>query len=166
MKLLLDTTYLLPSIKVQVQGLPPTVLKDLLHNAQIEIYFSEISLFELTAKGMKLICSGDPLNVSDLRIGIDSLQYNPRVKSLPWSMHPFLLDLALRLRRIHSDFIDCLILSTAVFYADCFATYDATLYDKITKNSDICKEIAKGNNNFQFWFFDLKNPPRPIVPKN
>ncbi len=163
MKLLLDTTYLLPSIKVQVQGLAPSVLKDLLKNAQNEIFFAEISLFELTAKGMKLICAGEHLTVSDLRIGIDSLQYNPRVKSLPWSMHPFLLDLALKIRKIHSDFIDCLILSTAVFYTDCFVTFDETLYKKVSKESDLCKDITQTNKGFQFWFHDLKDPPRSIT---
>src|SRR5271157_1332563 len=162
MKLFLDTTYLLPSIKIEVEGISASILKELLATPDIELFFADISLFELAAKGTKLIISGESLTMDEIRDGIDVLQNHPRVKSESWTEHPFLLDLALLLRKIHSVFIDCIILASAVCYADCIATFDQKLYETILNNPEIIQEILDVNQQFRFWFNDLSAEPVPL----
>ena len=51
MKVLLDTTYLLPLIGIHIQDIP----HDLLHKLMVEgheVFVSDISIFELAAKGL------------------------------------------------------------------------------------------------------------------
>jgi hypothetical protein len=57
LKLLLDTTYLLPAIGVSVGGIPERAPLEL-HERGHVLSISEISLFELAAKGAKYISEG------------------------------------------------------------------------------------------------------------
>ena len=57
MRLLLDTTYLLPALGISVKGLPRDVpIK--LAKAGHQIYISDITVFELSAKAAKQIATG------------------------------------------------------------------------------------------------------------
>jgi len=52
LKLLLDTTYLLPAIGILVKELPENAVIKLLEKGH-EIYINEVTIFELAAKGAK-----------------------------------------------------------------------------------------------------------------
>ena len=62
MRLLLDTTYLLPVIGVAIGGIPGDAVVRVLDRGN-EVYVSEISFFELAAKGAKYVTGGSRLRV-------------------------------------------------------------------------------------------------------
>ncbi|MHA1651724.1 MAG: PIN domain-containing protein [Candidatus Helarchaeota archaeon] len=162
MRILLDTSYFLPLIKVQITEISGKILQKLLKNSKFEIYYCDITLFEMAAKGTKLVLSGEQLKITDLQIGIDALENDPRITRISWSKHPFTLDLAFSLRKIHADYIDYLILATAVCYTDIFATLDDEFYKLILKNPLVIQEILEINDHFQFWFGDLSKNPKGL----
>jgi len=57
LKLLLDTTYLLPAIGISVKNLPKNASLTLLQGGHL-ISISQITLFELAAKGAKYVAIG------------------------------------------------------------------------------------------------------------
>ncbi len=57
MNLLLDSTYLFPLMGLDVRGVPRTSILELLSNGH-RVSVSEISFFELSAKGAKLMLQG------------------------------------------------------------------------------------------------------------
>jgi rRNA-processing protein FCF1 len=56
-RILVDTTYLLPTISFSVKGIPDDVMLRLIKN-DYSIYVSSISLFELAAVGSKYLSKG------------------------------------------------------------------------------------------------------------
>ena len=58
MKLLLDTTYLLPAIGISVKDLNEKAILNLADKGH-ELLISEASLFELSAKGAKYVIDGE-----------------------------------------------------------------------------------------------------------
>jgi len=159
MRVLLDTSYFMPLIKVQVKDIPASILQNLLSNPRVEIHYCDITLFELAAKAMHLIVSGEPIDIHDVRIGIDAIENETRFERDQWTKHPYILELTASFRKIHTDFIDCLILATAVCYAEAFATLDNEIYQKILKEPSIIHQILDINAQFQFWFGDLSKTP-------
>ncbi|MBD3353147.1 MAG: hypothetical protein GF364_16820 [Candidatus Lokiarchaeota archaeon] len=160
MKVLLDTTYLLPTISVTVDIISPSFLHRILTTNVHEFYFSELSLFELAAKGAKLVSQKDnTLVVADITRGLDALRWDKRLRALPWYTNPLLLELAVKIRVFHSDFFDCLILSTAVCFAEVFATFDQDLFEKIRTHPPLIQEVRALNDSFRFWFHDLSSEP-------
>ncbi|MBO3768874.1 MAG: hypothetical protein QXS51_06285 [Thermoproteota archaeon] len=57
MKILLDTTYLLPAIGIYFKEFPNDTLIRLRHREN-QLFISEISIFELSAKGAKYVSAG------------------------------------------------------------------------------------------------------------
>lgn len=53
----METTYLLPAIGVSIKGLPKDVLIKLMQKGN-QIFISNISVFELSAKGAKHVVKG------------------------------------------------------------------------------------------------------------
>ena len=126
MRLLLDTTYLLPAIGVSI--------KDLLQDSPIklirkghEISISDITIFELSAKGAKHITLGT-LTAERVSRGIRAIVYDDRIERIPIHDSSILLT-AFKLRRTLNDFIDCLILSSAVNRNDILVTEDGNIHD-------------------------------------
>ncbi len=121
MRLLLDTTYLLPAIGIGVKGIPrdaPLKLIESGHNISI----SEITIFELVAKGAKYITAGK-LNPERVSGGVKAIVYDERIMRHPIYDSTILLT-AFRLRRYLRDFIDCLILSSAINRSETLVTED------------------------------------------
>ena len=54
MKFLIDTSYFLPLIKIGIENIPQTLLANLLSKNTHQYYYSNLTLFELTAKGLKI----------------------------------------------------------------------------------------------------------------
>mgnify|MGYP000085342833 CR=1 FL=1 len=126
MRVLVDTTYLLPAIGVAVEGVPRGAVLELVERGY-EVCVSEVSLFELSAKGAKYAAAGalDPGRVAR---GVRAILYDERIGKVPPYDTPVLL-LALELRRVLRDFVDCVILSSAANWADVLATEDGDLLE-------------------------------------
>ena len=126
MRLLLDTTYLLPAIGVSIKGLPEDAPIKLISGGH-QISMSDITIFELSAKGAKHITLGT-LTAERVSRGIRALIYDDRIERIPIHDSSVLLA-AFKLRRMLSDFIDCLILSTAINQNDILVTEDGDIHD-------------------------------------
>ena len=132
MKLLLDTTYLLPAIGISVKGLPKDAPIKLIQKGH-KISISSISIFELSAKGAKHIAAGT-LPAERVTRGIRAIVYDETIETIP--MHDStLLFTAFKLRRMLSDFIDCLILSSAINRCDALMTEDSDIQN-LKKNRE------------------------------
>lgn len=126
MKILLDTTFLLPAIgiaiKEQQKDLP---LKLIQEGNQISI--CDISVFELSAKGAKYINTGK-LSPERVTRGIRAIVYNEQIEMIPTYESQLLLT-AFKLRKTLNDFIDCLIISAAINHCDILLTEDKDIQD-------------------------------------
>jgi PIN domain nuclease of toxin-antitoxin system len=111
-----------------------------------QIFISDITIFELSAKGAKYAASGliPPERISR---GIRALIYNETIKILP--IHESrILHTAFKLRNILSDFIDCLILSSAINNCDALITEDNDIQN-IKENKNLKEIAAIKNPKFQ-----------------
>ena len=141
MKLLLDTTYLLPVIGISEKYSKRRCNKT--DTKERQIFISDISIFELSAKGAKYAADGiiPPERISR---GIKAIIYDETINTLP-THESTILHTAFKLRGILNDFINCLILSSAINNCDAL----------ITEDNDI--QNIKENKNFQE-ILDTKNP--------
>jgi len=126
LKLLLDTTYFLPAVGVSIENVPQQAALALIEHGH-EIFICDITIFELSAKSGKYIAAGKITSERALR-GIRSVIYDERVEKIPLHDTPILL-IAFKLRSYLNDFIDCLILSSALNHCDMLVTEDYHLHD-------------------------------------
>lgn len=121
MRLLLDTTYLLPAIGVSIKDLSRDAVVRLIQKGH-QISISNVSVFELSAKGAKHVAAGT-LSAERVTRGIRATVYDERITVIPMHDSSVLLT-AFKLRRLLSDFIDCVILSSAINHSDAIVTED------------------------------------------
>ena len=121
-----------------------------------------MSYVELTAKCFKLGLVDSKIQTEDIISGLDSLRNDSRIESIGWYHNPKIIEIANVLRKIHTDFFDCMIFGTAVLEADAIGTFDDTLYKKIVKNNEIKQTLRKINPEFEFWFYNFKNIPKRL----
>jgi len=121
LRLMLDTTYLLPAIGVLIKGLPIDAVIKLIEKGH-KISISDITIFELSANGAKYIATG-ALTAERVSKGIRSIVYDERISRAPIYESSILLT-AFKLRRMLGDFIDCLIVSSAINQNDALITED------------------------------------------
>ena len=127
MKILCDSSYFFPLIKIKVQQSSPDIISLIHQNEALELQYSTITLFELSAKGARMIKSGK-LTSTDVIDGINALISWKNIISLdPWNGE--VQRLAFEFRKDHSDYIDCLVVASAVVYADVFISEDITIKD-------------------------------------
>jgi PIN domain nuclease of toxin-antitoxin system len=138
MKLLLDTTYLLLAIGISIKQLPKDALIKLKSKGH-RISISDISIFELSAKGAKHITAGT-LPPERVTKGIPAIIYDKRIETIPIHDNRILLT-AFKLRNMLTDFIDCLILSSAINQCDALMTEDDDIQN-LEKNNEH-KELVK-----------------------
>ncbi len=154
-KLLLDTTYFLPLIGVEIEGVNSNLVQEILNAGEYTISLSEISLFELAAKGAKIARKME-LTYQDVLRGIDTIRLDKEIRIESWTQSPAILETSFNIRALHSDYADCIIVATAICSNDILATYDKTLIEKIAKDEEIIAEIEKINPEFRIWLGDLK----------
>ncbi len=142
MKILLDTTYLLPAVGVAVKELSTDAMLKLIDKGN-QIVISQISLFELAAKGAKYVKNGT-LKPETVTRGIRALTYNDQIESIPINDTKLLLT-AFTLRNMLDDFNDCLILSTALNNCDCIVTEDHEIHGLINRSQ--YNELQKTMNH-------------------
>ena len=145
MRLLLDTTYLLPAIGVSVEGLPRDAAVKLIEK-EYQISISDITIFELSANGAKHIAAG-VLTAERVSRGIRSIVYDERMAKVPIHDSSVLL-IAFKLRNMLSAFIDCLILSSAINRNDALITEDEEI-QKLRKNRMFQELIESINPKFK-----------------
>lgn len=145
MKVLLDTTYLLPTIGVAIKEISKdTVTK--LRSKGYELSISEITFFELSAKAAKYVQDG-LLTSERVTLGIRSILHDESIKKIPSYSSQILLS-ALSLRCLMTDFIDCIILSTALNNADIFVTEDQVI-NGLKKNPKFLELRVSINPKFE-----------------
>jgi predicted nucleic acid-binding protein len=141
MKVFLDTTYFIPTLGISLQGIP----WDVAFKAQREneAIVSELTLFELSAKGAKYVNSGliPPENVVQ---GVNSLLRDDRFRKVGFCEAP-IQRTAIHLRKKLRDYVDCLILSTAAHTCDVLLTEDVELRDM---GSEMEKDLTSINPGF------------------
>ncbi|HUT81226.1 MAG TPA: hypothetical protein VMZ29_08485 [Candidatus Bathyarchaeia archaeon] len=160
-KILLDTTYFLPFIGITIEGMDPLLVQKMAAGNGNQVQLSEITLFELAAKGAK-IATDTVLTYQEVVRGLDTLRYDKRLHIQSWTSNPTILELAYAFRAFHADFIDCLILATAVCSSEIYATYDDEVFNKIVENKKAIATITTINPQFSFWFEDLSKESIPL----
>jgi PIN domain nuclease of toxin-antitoxin system len=145
LKILLDTTYLLPAVGISIKELSKDALIKL-NTKENQIAISQISIFELAAKGAKYVVRGT-LSPERVTRGIRALLYDDTVETIPTHETKILLT-SFTLRSKLPDFIDCLILSTALNNCDALITEDTAIHD-IKKNREYIELISTINPNFK-----------------
>lgn len=145
MRLLLDTTYLLKAIGVSIKGLPEDAPIKLINKGHL-ISMSDITIFELSAKGAKHITVGN-LTAERVSRGIRAIVYDDKIERIPIHDSSVLIT-AFKLRRMLSDFIDCLILSSAINRNDILVTEDEDIHD-LRKNGTFQELLQTINPEFK-----------------
>ena len=145
MKLLLDTTYFLPTIGVSIKEMQKDALLTIIAKKH-QIAMSQITIFELSAKGAKYI-QEDMLSPERVTRGINAIIYNDAVETIP--MHDTtILQTAFKLRNMLNDFIDCLILSSAMNNSEAIITEDNEIQN-LKKNTQFNNLVAGLNPGFK-----------------
>jgi predicted nucleic acid-binding protein len=145
LKVLLDTTYLLPTISIAVKEVPKdAVIK--LSAKGCEIAVSRVSIFELLAKSSKYIVKNE-LSPERAALGIRAILYDDIIEKISVDSSKVMLT-AFTLRSLMSDFIDCLIVSTALNHCDVLITEDQDIQN-LTENKKYLELVASVNSNFK-----------------
>ena len=126
MKLLLDTIYLLPAIGISIKNIPKEAVITLIEKGY-RVLISEVSIFELSAKGARYVVDGS-LPPERICKGIKAILHDDRIEVIPLHDTSILLT-AFKIRKVLSDFIDCIILSSAINRADILITEDEDLHN-------------------------------------
>jgi len=145
LRLLLDTTYLLPAIGISVKDLPKDASIKLIQKGY-QISISDMSIFELSAKGAKHVTAGT-LSAERVTKGIRAIVYDETIEMIPMYESTILLT-AFKLRSMLSDFIDCLILSSAINRCDALITEDNDIQD-LKKNREFNELLSTVNPKFK-----------------
>lgn len=145
MRLLLDTTYLLPAIGISIKDLPKDAPIRLIQKGH-QISISDISIFELSAKGAKHITAGT-LSSERVTRGISAIVYDEEITIIPKHESTLLLR-AFELRNMLNDFIDCLILSSSITQCDALITEDNDILN-LKKNEKFNELLTAINPKFK-----------------
>ncbi len=113
---------------------------------EIEIAISEISIFEVSAKGAKFVLNKE-LPPERVAIGIRTILYNDAIEKISTYDAEIILT-AFTIRSFIVDFIDCLILSTAINNCDALITEDKEIQN-LKKNKKFLDLISTINPSFQ-----------------
>lgn len=141
----MDTAYLLPAIGFSIKGLPKDAVIRLMQKGH-QISISNISVFELSAKGAKHVAAGT-LSAERVTGGIRAIVHDERITVVPMHDSSVLLT-AFKLRRMLGDFIDCLILSSAINQNDAIVTEDKDIRS-LEKKKEFSSLIAAINPKFK-----------------
>ena len=152
LRLLLDTTYLLPTLGVEVEGLEQVLeaLYALRRKGLVELYYSGFSLLEACAKAAKL---GVPEHV--LEAGVTAIVSGYRHASP--TVEAWLL--AVRLRRDGlSDFIDAVLYATAASTGLRLLTRDARLVRFLSERGYPVQHVVSERELEEYAARALKGP--------
>ncbi len=157
MKLFLDSAYLIPAFNIDIlEGWSKKDLKTLIESEKYKLFYCDLSLFEIYTKCMKLILQNKvDIEIEVIQRGIQSILNSPRICKINWWENIFESDILLKLKEIHNDSIDCMLIYNAVIHCDIFATFDDTLIKKIRESEFIKSFIQEINPQFRIWLGNL-----------
>ena len=141
MRLLLDTSYLMPLIRVEVKGIDPLALTKAMEDH--EIIVSQIQLFELYAKGVKY-AERRAITKDDVVNGVEAANHD--LKTIPFATRR-IMETAMEANLVTGDIIDAMILATALHHADAISTIDP----KITEAYAISQQLKQLNPNLKIY---------------
>ena len=135
LKLLLDSTYLLPIVGIEVEGIEDTLilLKELRDKKEAEYYYTPFNLFEIIGKLSRL--SYDPDRVT---IGLTAIE--EEFKLIQPTHQGYLKALTLRAKG-YRDLIDLLLYATSQTSNIIFLTRDYTLIKFLRENHEDTSKI-------------------------
>ena len=145
MKIHLDTTYLLPLIGVDAEEIVKEDIERLFEDGN-KLYVNQISVFELCAKGAKYVAKG-VLPVERVIRGVNALTYGEEFKLISFS-EAKVLEVSFKTRRFLNDYIDCVILSSAVSKCDALVTEDEDILT-LRENKEFLKLLEEINSKFK-----------------
>jgi PIN domain nuclease of toxin-antitoxin system len=137
MRVLLDTTYFLPSIGVSLSQVPWDVVFRV--RGGNEVFVSELTLFELSAKGAKYVNVG-MIPAGNVVQGVNAILADEKITKVPFTI-PQIMETAISLRKLVRDYLDCALLASAVQRCDLFLTEDTELLRKGTELDEVLGEI-------------------------
>ncbi len=121
MKVVVDTTYLLPLLGIVQERVPPDLIVALREKGH-EVFLNEISIFEAMAIAAKR-CSASGMGEDDVLTGVSVVAAEDNLVKVAIS-EPEVCLRALLARRRMRDFVDCLILGTGAWVGDLLVTED------------------------------------------
>ncbi|BFH73731.1 PIN domain-containing protein [Sulfurisphaera javensis] len=124
MKVLIDTSFILPILGIEVEGVEDEIKKFPSH----EIYYTEISILE-SFWVIKRIEKKTKIDMKRVKEGLRSLRLFKLVK-IPFNAYVN----AYKLKEKHSDFIDLLLYFTAKYYSLKFLTLDRKIKELDTSS--------------------------------
>jgi PIN domain nuclease of toxin-antitoxin system len=135
----------LPAIGLSIKDMQKDALITLIAKKH-QIAMSQITIFELSAKGAKYVKEGQ-LSPERVTRGISAIIYNDAIETIP--MHDTtILQTSFKLRNMLNDFIDCLILSSAMNYSEAIITEDNEIQG-LKKNFEFQNLVRDQNPNFK-----------------
>ncbi len=141
MRILLDSTYLLPVFGIEVKGLATKdyrILKRMLRKGVITLYYSPVSWIEIVGKIAKEVKTSRKKGASAedlIKAAFDSITRSRTLQELVPTTKD--LELALKMRLLgHKDVIDNLLYSMAYNNRMIFLSMDRSLKDFIKENED------------------------------
>ncbi len=186
MRLLLDSTYLFPAVNVDItEGWTKGDLLNLIHRKirsnlsstqpsipsstippdPIELYYCDLSLFEIYTKCMKLIIQHKiEVPIEKIQRGVESIVHSPHLHKILWWENIVESEMIRKLKSVHNDSIDCTLFYLSVILCDCFATYDQSLISAVQKEPEILAWIKDINPNFRIWLRELKGEVFRLIP--
>jgi len=147
LKAVVDTTYLLHVVGISVEKLSTKFLEILQStNRDLEVAICEITLFELVAKAAKRVAF-ESLERERVLRGIESLRRDDSISKIE-AYDYRVVSTSLKLRPFLPDFIDCLILASAIEYADILLTEDELIHD-LKRKKEFKELLAATNPSFK-----------------
>ena len=164
MKLLLDSTYLIPALNVDIlEGWAKQDFKNLIQSEKYELYYCDLSLFEIYTKCMKLILQQKmDVQIEVVQNGIQSILNSSRIFKINWWEHIFESEILLQFKKIHNDSIDCILIYLAIINCDIFATFDYNFIQKLKEIDIIKKFVQEINPQFKILLNNLSQENIPL----
>ena len=147
MKLLLDTTYFLPTVGIWVRNIPRTVVRDLQEKGHT-VAISSITIFEIAAKGAKFVQNGK-IGQERVREGLRAILGDESILQVDFR-DPEILTRATALRAHIDDFIDCLILASSAATCDALISEDEELQELVSLN-EIRLKLSPMKTSFEVY---------------
>jgi predicted nucleic acid-binding protein len=141
MNVLLDTTYLMPAIGVSISGVKPSILR-ILREKGHSTFISELTLFELSAKGAKHVASHE-LEPERVRRGIMAVAHDEALIKIPL-LEGEVIQMSFNLRGVMNDYLDCVILSSAISSCEALVTEDRLIHG--VEDNPLYKHIIEQTN--------------------
>jgi PIN domain nuclease of toxin-antitoxin system len=139
---LLDTTYMFSAVGVGLGERLDHALAAV-QDAGHETWMSEISIFELLAKGAKLAKDGK-LSEERLATGIRSIMGDDTVAKAS-AYGEGVVATSVGIRRYHKDFVDCLIVASAIEHCEALLSEE-----DLGKNDDLVRFVREMKPKFRF----------------